>query len=73
MNGGERRRERERGSIGLKWTVTRQEIEAGDCRGSIYIAPAFRADLGAEACEEVGVLGVGDVEVCRDPDDIGHV
>ena len=70
MNGGERRRERERGSIGLKWTVTRQEIEAGDSRGSIYIAPAFRAGLGAETGKKVGVLVVGDVEVCRDPDDI---
>ena len=62
--------ERLRCSIGLKWTVTRQEIEAGDSRGSIYIAPAFRAGLGAETGKKVGVLVVGDVEVCRDPDDI---
>ena len=52
----ERRRERERRSVGLEWTVTSEEIKAGDSRGSIYVAPAFRAGLRAEAGEKVGVF-----------------
>ena len=56
MKEGERRRERERCSVGFKSTVTREEINAGDSRGSIYIAPALRAGLRADAGEKVGVF-----------------
>ena len=50
--------------------MAREEIEAGDSRGSIYVAPAFRAGLRAEAGEKVGVFVFWDVKVSRDPNDI---
>ena len=38
--------------------MARKEFEAGYTRGSIYVAPAFRAGLRAEAGEKVSVFVV---------------
>ena len=44
--------------VGFRRVMAREEVEAGYTRGSIYVAPAFRAGLRAEAGEKVGVFVV---------------